>query len=196
MRCQLILVALCFSLMVGSYRTTWAAEPLAEDEATAVKTIAAAQKLIEERDRLGRSLIEIVQDYSQPEERRIEAAHALGKLQYLPAIDVLMTHITLKSQRDFHFEPNTAVDYPMTTALAAYGTAAMPDLVEAVLVEKDPIREHLFFYPIKISKTSEVALRYLRGRETPENPDVIYRNNFQALEEILLEVINDERARK
>lgn len=145
-----------------------------------------AQELALGRERIGKRLMAVVADPEQPVVERQEAARLLGKLQYAPAIEVLIRHVDLVDPLYFSSEPRPDLQYPLMMALAAYGNAAVPQIVDHVASERNQLRRSLFFLCIHYhGKTTDVALRYLRGMKLEIEMDPMKTQNLESLEKNL-----------
>jgi hypothetical protein len=89
-----------------------------------------AEKLIRARDRLGAQLDVLLADESTSVYVRIRAAQLLGRLQYSRAISTLIRNADL-----YPPEISELIAPPVAEALAEYGDAAVPQIVEACLDE-------------------------------------------------------------
>lgn len=124
---------------------------------------ARADRLIADRETIGSDLVAILADEQAQVLSRLQAADRLGKLQYLPAIPALVRYIDLTPR---HFEVGPP---PAARALAIYGDAAMPALVQEYLKVGITYtftgfrRQHAILYAIGEGKTAETAQTYARG---------------------------------
>ena len=144
-----------------------------------------AESLVLARNRLGANLTSILRDSEQPVAERHEAARLLAKLQYMAVISDLIRHIDLVDPSYVSSEERPDLQFPVMMALAAYGNAAVPQIVDAFLAERNHQRQTLLFYAIRFGKTTDVALRYLRGTEPPDEKDWLKKQNMEELEKKL-----------
>jgi hypothetical protein len=144
-----------------------------------------AEQLVLTQERIGKRLMAIVADPEKPVPERHEAARLLGKLQYLPAIAVLIRHVDLADPSYESSEERPDLQYPVTVAIAAYGSAAVPHIVDAFVAEREHLRQLLLFLSIRYGKTTDVALRYLRGLEPPDEKDWLRKQNMEGLKKKL-----------
>jgi hypothetical protein len=128
---------------------------------------AKAETLIRERDQLGVQLDAVLADEDSPLEVRIRAAQLLGRLQYSPAIPTLIRYAHL-----YPLFVRELIPPPVGGALADYGDAAVPQIVEAVLEENRSLisggvqsgRSLLTFYlALRSGGTMETARTYALG---------------------------------
>jgi hypothetical protein len=103
----------------------------------------------------------------------------------MPAIDLLVQHVNLTDPAYVSSEPRPDLQCPLMVALAAFGNAAVPQIVETFLAERNQQRQSMLFYAIRIGKTTDVALRYLRGTEPPDEKDWLKKQNMEELEKKL-----------
>lgn len=130
-------------------------------------------KVVQLRDELSAQLEAVLADETSPGsqgpsvEERYRAAELLGRLQYTPAIPTLIRHVDLLPVA-FSEPPLPRV----ADALALYGDAAVPQIVDACLKEDlfviaGGIRANrgLFplYYAIRKGETFETARTYARG---------------------------------
>jgi hypothetical protein len=154
-----------------------------------------AKKLIVTRERVGKELIAIVDDVNHSVDElirsimeRLEAARLLGKLQYQPAIDVLIRHVDLADPTYVASESRLDRAYPITLALANYGPAAIPKVVDSCLLERNGARRFLLRLSIRLAdqgrngENISIALRYVRGIEPPDEKDSLRRQNLEEIE--------------
>jgi hypothetical protein len=144
-----------------------------------------ADDLVSTRNRIGANLTSILRDSEQPVAERHEAARLLGKLQYMPAVAVLVQHVELVDPTYVSSEVRPDLACPVMMALATYGNAAVPQVVDAFLAERNQQRQFLLFLAIRFGKTTDVAIRYLRGTEPAEERDWLKKQNFDDLEKKL-----------
>lgn len=171
------------SLLLCLAAAGWLAADPAEPEAPPIMN--EAEDLIAARERIGKELIIVVADSDRPVPERHEAATLLGQLQYPPAIDALIQHVDLVDPASEVSEVRIDLARPIPLALADYGNAATPQIVDAYLAERDQGRRHLLYFAIQRGNTADVALRYLRGGEPPDGDDNearLKRQNMQELE--------------
>lgn len=128
-------------------------------------TMKLAQELVQERALLGARLVGVVADKSQPYNERHRAGELLAKLHYLPAIDVLIQYVDLADPTYVSFETRWDLAFPLVGALAAFGDAAVPKIVDACAREENQERRILLAFAIQYGKTKAVAVRYIRGME-------------------------------
>lgn len=150
-----------------------------------------AEQCVASRERIGERLAAIVADGEEPVAKRHEAARWLGKLQYPPAIDVLIQRIDLVDPTHIESEPRPDLAYPLMMTLAGYGKAAVPQIVDAYLAERSQERQALLAYAIRFSdgrrhgENIAAAQRYLRGTEPPDKENRLKTQNRAALEQKL-----------
>jgi hypothetical protein len=109
----------------------------------------------------------------------------------VPGIRVLIAHVDLVDPEHLRSEIRPDLSYPITLALADYGDAAIPQIVDAYLSERDQTRKGLLAYAIRYGDRGrhgervKVALRYLRGTEPPTKEEWLKAQNMKSLEERL-----------
>jgi hypothetical protein len=144
-----------------------------------------AEELVLSRNRIGANLTSILRDSEQPVAARHDAARLLGKLQYAPAIKDLIKHVDLVDPSHKSLEERPDLAYPVMTAIAACENAAVPQIVDAFLAERNHQRQSLLFLATRFGKTTDVALRYLRGTDPPDEKDWLKKQNIEQLEKKL-----------
>lgn len=172
--------------MLSSYLATFhQSTAFAQNEPGSEAIAKEAENLIRARKRVGEQLTITVDSSDLPIKNRQAAARLLGELQYIPALDDLIRNVDLVDPAHKSLEERPDLAYPVTTALAAFGNAAVPQIVDAYLAERNQQRQMLFAYAIRFGRTTDVALRYLRGTEPPRDDDWLKKQNIEALKEQL-----------
>ncbi len=165
--------------------------PQTDAQKIIVKEIEAANKLADERERLGKLLTNFFKDSKQPAEQRIATALLLGEMQYFPAISILVKNIHLQPSKT-----KKALPAPLSQALAHFGNAAVPAIVDECL--KNPrivISKGLLkgksvaslYQSIRAGKTIDVARTYAKGIAV-EKPDSKTRKKVKAFLNGLTEI--------
>ena len=141
----------------------------------------AAEKELKAIDELGPQLMKLLTDEKPPKdvwlyplENRHAAAIWLGKLRYQPAIPMLIKYIETEGPAY-----DDGPTYPCTDALAKYGDAAVPALVDAFLSDdgRSGGREHCIYSSIAES-SQPTARTYARGRAA-ENSDPEFKKRVE-----------------
>jgi hypothetical protein len=161
------------------------AEPAWDD------AIAEATRWAAARDELGKRLTECLTETSGGTRKRLPGAYlppdlykerqavkikldcaaALGRLRYEPAIPKLIGMIDVRDPTAEYSDVTIERGLPCVGALAAYGNAAVPQLVRAYVSEatrsrEDPLthgRSGAIRMAIRVGGTEEVAATYARG---------------------------------
>lgn len=155
-------------LLLGGYASL--ASEAKKDEFRGVQKIEEQVKDSEKVDRemleLGANLLQAFCDKDYKAALRLKAALALGRLRYLPAIPKLIDEISFTDPYNISSEPpKIEEEYPSIRALAYYGVAAVPNVVEAIAREKDGATRARLWFVIHLGKTSELAITYAKGME-------------------------------
>lgn len=86
----------------------------------------------EDADALGKEMLAILNDETQAPENRVQAARLLGEMRYLDAIPHLIRHRSIRPRIIF----DSGDAFPVHTALAKFGDAAVPALIQDYLHEE------------------------------------------------------------
>lgn len=124
---------------------------------------------VKERESLGDKLISVLNDKKEKSAQRLEAATALGEMQYLPAIPPLIRHLTLQDETKQdcpQLEDFPAAPYPCALALTRFGPEVIPPIAKRfVEVEHDSVRDILANVLLRGTPKMYVdeSIRYVRG---------------------------------
>jgi len=118
---------------------------------------------------LGPKLIEVLDNPNASITDRLKAATLLGRLKYPPGIPVLIKYAGLFDKFKI---TSDGPDYNCIDALAEYGDAAVPAVVDAFLATSpdDQIPEHWLLSVVNDGKLGKVALPYCKGL-APDKPN-------------------------
>jgi hypothetical protein len=127
-----------------------------------------AESLAKRRETLAMELLAILEDKNQSDRERFQAAHALGQLQYLPALPKIAQHITLldSNASSSPVVPglNATIEqqYPCIEVLASFGSFAVPTLVQEFLQRAgDQKTQYLLMCCIRRGDMLKAAKQYL-----------------------------------
>ena len=138
-----------------------------------------AERIVQQIEVLGPKLINVLEDPKMSVSDRFQAAQLLGKLKYPPGIKVLIKHIGLYDPFGYGSD---GPEFKCITALAEYGDAAVPAVIEAYLrvSEDDQTQEHVLLSVIGTGKRGAVALPYCKGM-APEKPGPAFERKLKKL---------------
>lgn len=149
--------------------------------------IAVARRLLGERETMERDLVDILSNEKWPAKQRLQAAHALGRLRSFPAVPVLIRLIDLKDPEGLISEASVGALYPCAAALAHFGLAAVPQVVDAYLQENSEVRVRLFVIAIRMGGIRDKAAVYVRGLAAEKRHDARTAKVETLLKELLRE---------
>jgi hypothetical protein len=122
-------------------------------------------QLVAQRDKLGTNLLRVLQDTNVPSQERGQAARALGKLGYKPAIPVLIKLIELEDwppDKPILELPSIREMCPCVAALQDFGIEPVPQLLDAYLSEANSRRRSLIGASFAEERVVAV-INYVRG---------------------------------
>ena len=151
-----------------------------------------AEGVVKARDAVGPQLVAILADEKRPDEDRVEAAIWLGKMQYTPAIPMLIKYIKLEKPA---LVVRDGPEFPCQDALIDFGDAAVPSLVDAFMAVNEHGQDRLICLWMAIAhKSRPAAWTYAKGLEaTNPNPDPRFKYNMEVLLLRIKPVVKPER---
>jgi len=116
----------------------------------------------EARMRIGKELLHDFSKSDEDSKLQIQRAMALAYLKYVPAIPEMINKLELQDSSTLLNESAVDVVFPCVRALALYGDAAVPYVVEAYLIENSESRKGLLLNVIKIGGMKSKVQVYIR----------------------------------
>ena len=125
--------------------------------------LANTESLIKNYEDVGKYWMEILDDDSNSNSKRVYATKALGTMRYPPAIPVLIKHIRLFDKSIHILSDNELDAFASQLALAQFGKAAVPAIINAYLDDPDDHKRVALKNTIYSGKTQQVAMTYILG---------------------------------
>ncbi len=130
------------------------------------------ESLTQHYDQIGKYWMNVLDDEDNDNASRVKATKALGQMKYNPAIPVLIKHIRLHDDSILGYT-ESGIDFPASQALGQYGNAAVPQIVNAYLDDKDRKLSYDYLGSIWAGRTMAFAKTYLLGLQVLQDNRIV-----------------------
>lgn len=162
---------------------------VAEGNTFTIQQLQEASAVGLQRLKLGEEAIMVLKDQNATAQAKSNAALAIGELNDIRSISVLIEQINLENPVGRTGESDIGSKYPCVRALADLGISAVPALVDSYAHETRKDRRELIRLAIIFGKAYSEAKTYTQGRlSQTKDPD-----QRTALEELLKLIPKEEK---